>query len=328
MKAWSCPAWKRSFDEGELIAGFLARGNLERIAVTLGASAKGPHMSITRSSPLFKITVFVFVICITNSARCLADQQSIPPAQSIHFEGDPPFTPKPLILHGYLRLPEEAGRHPAVVLLHGCRGFADRIDQRWGQTLASWGYVTLTIDSFGPRGLGDICGGRFPRDLDFDAYRGLNFLVRQPFVDAKRVVIMGFSQGGSLALLAIERGAIEQTYENKFRAAAAFYPACDGLTGITTAPALILIGERDELTQGCRDLAEGRGGDYGMSRSPGEGAGVRLVVYPDAYQGFDVPGFKTPVEYPGYHLEFNQSATDQSIDALREFLHATIGSRQ
>ena len=27
----------------------------------------------------------------------------------------------------------------------------------------------------------------------------------------------------------------------------------------------------------------------------------------------------------GHHLEFNQAATDQSIDALREFLDATIG---
>jgi dienelactone hydrolase len=283
-------------------------------------------MSTIRSSPLFKITVCVFLTCAT--VPCLADQQSVPPAKSIQFEGDPSFTPKPLTLHGYLRHPDGAGRYPAVVLLHGCGGSAERLDQRWGQTLASWGYVTLTIDSFGPRGIGNICGSRFPRDLDFDAYRGLNFLVRQPFVDAKRVVAIGFSQGGSAALLAVERGAIEQTYENKFRAAVAFYPVCDGLTGITTAPALILIGERDEFTQGCRDVAEGRSGDFGMSRSPGEGAGVRLVVYPDAYQGFDVPAFKTPVEYPGHHLEFNQSATDQSMDALREFLHATIGGRQ
>jgi dienelactone hydrolase len=285
-------------------------------------------MSIIRSSPLFKIAVSVFLICVACSVRCLADQQSIPAAKSIQFEGDPPFTPKPLTLHGYLRRPDATGRHPAVVLLHGCGGLAERLDQRWGQTLASWGYVTLTIDSFGPRGIGNICGSRFPRDLDLDAYRGLNFLVRQPFVDAKRVAVMGLSQGGSVALLSVERGAIEQTYENKFRAAAAFYPLCDGLTGITMAPALILIGERDEFTRGCRDLAEGRGADFGMSRSPGEGAGIRLVVYPDAYQGFDVPGFKTPVEYLGHHLEFNQSATDQSIDALREFLHATVGSRQ
>ena len=30
----------------------------------------------------------------------------------------------------------------------------------------------------------------------------------------------------------------------------------------------------------------------------------------------------------GHHLEFNQAATDQSIDALREFLDATIGGRE
>ncbi|SRR5258708_35916539 len=63
------------------------------------------------------------------------------------------------------------------------------------RSIASWGYVTLTIDLFGPRGIGNICGKPYLRDLEFDAYRGLNFLVRQPFVDAKRIVAMGFSQG-------------------------------------------------------------------------------------------------------------------------------------
>src|SRR5260370_34473176 len=75
-------------------------------------------------------------------------------------------------------------------------------------------------------------------------------------------------------------------------------------------------------------MVDGRSGDFGMSRPPGEGSAIRLVVYPEAYQGFDNPRFKTPVESLGYHLEFNQSATDQSIDALREFLHATLGRRQ
>jgi dienelactone hydrolase len=285
-------------------------------------------MSIIRPSQLFKIAAFFFSICISNLVPCSADQQSIPPAKAIQFEGDHAFTPNPLTLQGYLRRPDGAGRYPAIVLLHGCAGFAERLDQRWGQRLASWGYVTLTIDSFGPRGIGNICGNSYPRDLDFDAYRGLNFLVRQPFVDAQRIVAMGISQGGSLALLSVERGAIEQLYENKFRAAIAFYPICDRLKGIATVPALILIGERDVFTPGCRDMVEGRGGDFGMSRTIGEGSAIRLVVYPEAYQGFDIPRFKTPVEYLGYHIEFNQLATDQSIDALREFLHATVGGRQ
>jgi hypothetical protein len=75
-------------------------------------------------------------------------------------------------------------------------------------------------------------------------------------------------------------------------------------------------------------MVEGRGGDFGMSRTTSEGSPIRLVVYPDAHQGFDIPRFKTPIEYLGHHLEFSQSATDQSIEALREFLHATAGGRQ
>jgi dienelactone hydrolase len=74
-------------------------------------------------------------------------------------------------------------------------------------------------------------------------------------------------------------------------------------------------------------MVDGRGGDFGTSRTAGEGSPIRLVVYPDAHHGFTVPAFKTPVEYLGYRLEFNQSATDQSIVELREFLHATVGSR-
>jgi len=279
-------------------------------------------MFIIRPSQLFKINAFSFFICVGNSVPCFADQQSIPPANAIEFEGDLPYTPNPLTLKGYLRRPDGAGRHPAIVLLYGCGGRAEPLDQNWGQRLASWSYVTLTIGR-----TGEICGNNFPPVQDLDAYRALNFLVRQPFVDAKRVVIMGFSQGGTLALLSVERGAIEQMYENKFRAAVAFFPVCAGLKGISSAPGLILIGERDTFTPGCRDMVDGRGGDFGTSRTTGEGSPIRLVVYPNAHHGFTVPGFKTPVEYLGYHLEFDQSATDQSIVELREFLHATVGSR-
>jgi hypothetical protein len=30
----------------------------------------------------------------------------------------------------------------------------------------------------------------------------------------------------------------------------------------------------------------------------------------------------------GHHSEFNQAAADQSVDALREFLYATIGGKE
>ena len=103
-------------------------------------------------------------------------------------------------LQGYLRQADRAEASAAVVLLHGCNGNWRRLDQRWGKRIASWGYVTLTVDSFGPRGIDNTCTSGAPVNLAFDAYRALNFLVQQPSVDPARVAVLGFSQGGWLAL--------------------------------------------------------------------------------------------------------------------------------
>jgi dienelactone hydrolase len=272
---------------------------------------------------LLKAATLVTALLVGNTVDGSA--QSGRPAEVVRF-GAAPASPQPLTLQGYLRRPDGAGPFSAVVLLHGCNGNWGRLDERWGVTIASWGYVTLTIDSFGPRGIKNSCGPGPPAGLLFDAYRGLDFLAREPFVDPKRVAIVGFSQGGSLTLWSVERGDIERTSENKFSAAAAFYPMCGGVKGIMTVPTLILIGEDDDWTpaDACRKMVEGRD-DWGISRQKGAGAPVRLVVYPGAHHAFDVSALQTPIQYFGHHLEFNQPARDRSIDELHEFLEATIG---
>lgn len=232
-------------------------------------------------------------------------------------------------LQGYLRRPEGVGPSPAVVLLHSCNGNWRRLDERWGKRIAPWGYVTLSVDSFGPRGLRETCDSDGPQEMSLDAYRALAYLVKQPFVDPARVAALGFSQGGLLALSSVERGVIERTSPNKFRAVIAFYPPCRAFKDAMTVPTLILVGELDDWTpaQECRNLAEGRD-DYGISRQKGEGIPVKLIVYPGAYHAFDAPGLKTPRKLLGHHLEYNQSAADQSAEALREFLRATIGGKE
>jgi dienelactone hydrolase len=234
----------------------------------------------------------------------------------------------PMPLQGYLRQPAGAGPSPAVVLLHGCNGGWGRLDEGWGKRIVSWGYVTLAVDSFGPRGIKSTCSSGAPTDLARDAYRALNFLVRQPFVDSTRVAVLGFSQGGWLALTSIEHGAIEQNSQHKFRAAAAFYPNCLGSKGNMTVPTLILIGELDDWTsaQECRNMVDGRD-DWGISRTRGQGAPVRLIVYPGAYHAFDAPALERPIEFLGHHLEYNKSAADQASDALREFLGDQLGEK-
>jgi dienelactone hydrolase len=165
--------------------------------------------------------------------------------------------------------------------------------------------------------------------MAFDAYRALDFLVRERSVDRDRVAVLGFSQGGWLALSSVEHGVVEHSSPNKFRAAAAFYPPCRTIRGDLTVPALIMIGELDDWTpaDGCRSLAEG-GDDYGVSRQRGQGAPIKLIVYPGAWHAFDAPALKTPREFFGHHLEYNQAAANQSAVALREFLDAMLRAKE
>ncbi|MGY4256998.1 dienelactone hydrolase [Bradyrhizobium sp. USDA 4516] len=267
----------------------------------------------------------LFALLIGSAGLCCAERGGQPPA-FVEFES-PLVSAQPL--QGYLRTPDGPGPSPAVVLLHGCGGFFKQLDERWGKRLAAWGYVTFTVDRFGPRGISSACTGGAPAATVHDAYRALSYLARQSAVDPGRVAVVGFSQGAWLALLSVERGAIEHNAAEKFRAAVAFYPPCLSIKGDMTVPTLIMVGELDDWTPAkeCRTLAEGRD-DYGISRQNHAGHPIELIVYPGAYHGFDVPHYSTPVQLLGHHLEFNEVARDQSIDALRKFLYATIGGQE
>jgi dienelactone hydrolase len=280
-------------------------------------------MSALRSFRLFEIAALLIAVGLGNSAPCRAEPPSVPPAERVEIS----TSPLPFDLRGLLRRPARSGRFPAVVLLPACGDYAGRTDEDWGARLSSWGYVTLTIDGFGPRGI-KHCGhgmGEDP-DLALDAYRGLNFLVQKNFVDSRRVAIAGFAWGAIETLAAVEHGATEQAAEHKFRAAAAFFPFCASFKGNMTVPTLILIGERDDVAtaDACRKMAAGED-DIGISRQKGVGAPVRLIVYPDAYFAFDLPVLKSPTWYRGHHLEVNKSAADQSSEELRGFFQATLG---
>ena len=262
--------------------------------------------------------VFVTALLIGSAADCLATDT---PPIVVEIE-TPLASSHPL--QGYLRPTHAAGPSPAVILLHSCIGNWQRTDQRWAKRIASWGYVTLTVDSLGPRGI-DSCVNTTPDELLRDPYRALNFLVRLPSVDPARVAVLGFASGGATALMAVEHGHLEKASPDKFRAAVAFYPPCSRFKGNMTAPTLILIGELDDWTpaEDCREMVNGRDG-WGISRRE-RGAPVKLIVLPGAYHAFDAPDPKDPIK--AHHLEFNQSATDQSSEALREFLDATIGEK-
>lgn len=227
-------------------------------------------------------------------------------------------------LIGYIARPEGSGPFPAVVVLHGCGGFHQDM-LAWADRLRRWGYVALAVDSFGPRDIETKCSGF--GDQGADAFRALAYLKTLPYVRADHAAVLGFSMGGNSVLAALEQGSISALYPDKFRAGVALYPSCSGSSGIMTAPTLVLIGALDDWTPApaCEAMAAGRS-ELGISRSPGDRSQVQLIVYPGAHHGFDLAGlrFTNGIKSSGHRLEYNDTATRDSIEKVRAFLRRSL----
>src|SRR5574341_2069164 len=111
-------------------------------------------------------------------------------------------TSAPGTTYGQLAKPEGDGPFPAVVLMHTCGGVGRHVRSYWPNELTGNGYVTLTVDSFRSRGLGP-CPNALMRhgivqfkDLSQDAFGALDYIAALPFVDKKRMGVVGYSRGG------------------------------------------------------------------------------------------------------------------------------------
>ena len=138
------------------------------------------------------------------SARDLLAQPPIPADHRISFGEDPSN-------FGDLRLPDGAGPHPVAVLIHGgCwMEFADlRYLDRLAVALTGAGVATWNIEY---RRI-DMEGGGWPNTF-LDVALGVDHvreLARQYPLDLERVVMVGHSAGGHLALWAAGRHRIPE----------------------------------------------------------------------------------------------------------------------
>jgi dienelactone hydrolase len=221
-------------------------------------------------------------------------------------------------LLGYLARPDGAGPFPAVVVLHGCGGFAAGGSLQLTDQLKDWGYVALMVDSLGPRGLATACGGSLTGQPG-DAYAALKYLSRQSFVAPERVAVLGNSLGGSSALYAIDRDLLAQYFREQFRAVVAYYPGCGNPAALLTAPALILIGEADDWTpaERCRDM---------VAHARPDGAPIALTVCPGVYHGFNFAMLKPGRSSLGHWLEYNEPAARDAEEKVRAFLATNLGA--
>ena len=270
-----------------------------------------------------RLRVLLAALAFSAAATAVAAQQAVPAdgpdrraLETVHFAS----------LDGVTKLTAYLGRHPgdkprpAVVLMHGCSGLLNAngrifpIFRAWMRALFAKGYDVFIVDSAASRGFGQTCSpgpNRITmwRDRPKDAYAALAYLQAQPAVAADRVALMGWSQGGGVALLTINDKSIGRppALKQDFKAAVSFYPgACSerfqtkpwtavepqGWT--TQIPLLVLSGAADTWTplkpcEAFLDAAKARGNP------------VELKVYANAVHVFDAPNLPR-TELPAYRL--------------------------
>lgn len=219
-------------------------------------------------------------------------------------------------LSGWLYRSGGAGPFPAIVLAHPCNGVSGHTDA-WGRLLASWGYVVLAPDSFGPRGEKGVCGRGQVVSGQMrvaDVAGALDWLNGQPFVRKNDIGLIGHSHGGWTTMRAVQ-GTFGLA-QRGLRAAVAYYPACSAqYDRNVSVPLLILIGDKDDWTpaENCRRL---------------QAAGfvhpelVEAVYYPDAYHSFDAGvGDRTITVADGksHRLVYDPVATRDAEAGTRAF---------
>jgi dienelactone hydrolase len=195
---------------------------------------------------------------------------------------------------GYFYATKKDGVHkaPTIVALHGCggmlnpRGKPNFRSNAYAKILNRQGWHVLFIDSLSSRHVKSICtDGRLVTQAQrvSDVQAAVAYLSKQSdSVDAQRIGILGWSHGGSTALLSNDAGV---DYLVEPRAIVAFYPGCLDTKGRRIElkpirPVLMQLGEIDDWTNPipCQTLA---------AQWPNK---VRQDTYAQASHGFDSDG--------------------------------------
>ena len=243
-----------------------------------------------------------------------------------------------LQLAAQLFKPASPAPAPAVAIFPGCGGPGQNTARMAG-LLASWGYVALVVDSYSARGLKDVCGRNWPtqaaaetRAHDIDAT--LAWLGKQHFVDAKRVVFMGYSYGGGVAALRAFSPRLDESATAPARAAILVYPDCAladalGPKLAVRQPTFMAMGALDDWTPVPRCTAV-------IDRVVQGRDQIETRVYDGAHHSFDALGL--PVRYLadvgnrskpggccGAHYGANEAAWKAFVVDVKAFLAKTVG---
>ncbi len=265
--------------------------------------------------------LLIAATAVTIAAGAIVILSSISAAQAPLMSGGyPNVIPIPIdepgtkAIAGALIKPEGARPFPAIIYLGGCAPVGSPHDADLEKTVIdhyrATGFATLIVDSYtarhADRGMCDRpndIGWHFARALD--AHAAWKALAAMPDIDARRIFVQGYDTGANAAVLAVDPINAPKG-EVKFAGVVAFYPWCD-FGSTFSAPTLIMIGDKDELTPA--DLCQKHVGK----------TNVEVVVYPGATHYFATPGVG---DFQGIHMAYDPKAAKDAQARADAFIAA------
>jgi dienelactone hydrolase len=209
-------------------------------------------------------------------------------------------TGRPTVISGKLKVTQDSGRLPLVILLHGSGGIEEN-SVVWERLFGSLGISTFDIDSFTGRGIVSTVAdqsqlGRL--NMILDLYRSLAILAAHPRVDPNRIAVMGFSRGGQAALYATLKRFQRMWNQSGIDPAAyiALYAPCITTyiddTQVTDHAIRIFHGRSDDWVEiaPCRAY---------FMRLRATSKDVQMTEYPNTWHAFDYPSLPSkPINVP------------------------------
>jgi len=197
----------------------------------------------------------------------------------------------PTQVEAHLWMPANArGPVPVVVLFNCGNTMVYPKEGYWSERFHRRGYAVLIVNSLKARAPGTKLTGqvfRYRYATMADVFAALKFLAADARVDAKRIAIMGWSNGGmSIFAAAIEE--LRTRYvgpDLRYAAIVTISPYCAIATlgrRFSSTPILSLHGERDDfmLLKPCQ---------FYRQEAVSRGANFEMIVYPGAVHNWEVP---------------------------------------
>lgn len=229
------------------------------------------------------------------------------------------YSAQGVVLKGYIAYDNKVqGKRPGVLVVHEWWGLNEYARKR-ARMLAELGYTALAVDMYGEgkQAMHPDDAKKFSSETmkNFDTAKarfiaGMDFLKKQPTVDAGRIAAIGYCFGGGVVLNMARQGVDLKGVASFHGSLAAVKPT---VPGMVKAKLRVYTGADDKFVPAeaveafKKEMAEAR-------------ADFKVIAYPGAIHSFTNPDATKLGKKYNLPLAYNEKADKESWEDMKKFL--------